>query len=373
MGFWHTGYMEFHEPVGLEGSFEPSHPSFPCAHCVKTYSSMEELRRHRFEAHPLYRPVMFLHGRELGTQPQRITRKLLPADVQIEGCDHVALNGSEIPITSLPSMLAGISSDVCRVVLSKSSVEATFELDIRVASETDLEGVEEQFKRTALGRRLDTRAVDEFISASSRFVSAIGYCDGVCAYLYGVLAKERAHDSSLPYEAYSGKFSKAAEELAAYDRPLARAIGSLIEFHFNHFPESARLAPDSRVGRVAERYAAWIESRDQVQEPLPAAEDLISRIEVLVTDWETEQIIRWGMRPLSSLVKDADDIESFSTRSLAKFDKVKLHVLLGELYALAGNSQRGLKHAKSLRNVVALEKWSEALNRKISEKNNIHV
>jgi hypothetical protein len=100
----------------------------------------------------------------------------------------VILSGSEIPVAALAPTLAGITSDVCRVVLSKSGVEAAFELDIRVASEMDLKGVEEQFMRTARGHRLDTRAVEEFIAEASGFGSAIGYCDGICAYLYGVSA-----------------------------------------------------------------------------------------------------------------------------------------------------------------------------------------
>lgn len=367
MGFWHTGYIEFHERMGLDASYKPSPPRFPCVHCGKTYSSREQLQKHRFEAHPLHRPIMFLHGRELGTHPARVTQRLSPADVRVEGCDRVALNGSEIPISSLPRRLAGISSDVCRVVLSKAGVAAEFELDIRVASESDLAGVEEQFRRTALGRRLDTRAVDEFISAASGFGSAIGYCDGICAYLYGVLAKERATDSTLPYETYTGKFSKAAEELAAYDRPLARAIGSLVEFHFNHFQESARLSPDSRVGRVAERYAAWMESPGQAPALMSAADEQVTHLEALVTDWDTEQIVRWGIRPLPDLAKDADEIEYFLNRDLAELDKVKLHVLLGELHAASGDAGRALLHAKALRNLAALERWAEALIRKLAE------
>ena len=187
-------------------------------------------------------PVMFLIGRELGTQPVRITRQLVPDDVRVEGCDRVVLNGRAIPVSRLPDTLAAHPADICRVVLSKSGVAAEFEIEIRVASENDLEGVERQFRRTATNRRLDLRAVDEFITASSGFRSAIGYCDGICAYLYGILAKERAPDSSISYEGYRGKFSRAAEELAAYDRPLARVIGSLVEFHFNHFRESACLS-----------------------------------------------------------------------------------------------------------------------------------
>jgi hypothetical protein len=373
MGFWHTGYMEFHEPEGLRPLPEPLPPRFPCLHCGEEYASLDELRKHRFESHPLSRPVMFLRGRELGTHPVRITWKLSPGDMRIANCDRAVFNGDEIPLSSLSNKLAGIASDVCKVTLSKSGVDAEFELDIRLASNEDLEGIEKQFMRMAQSRRLDMRAVDEFIRATSKFGSAIGYCDGICAYLYGVLVKERAPDSSLPYDAYIFKFNKAAEELADYDRPLARTIGSLVGFHFNHFRESARLSPNLRIGSVADRYAAWIESRRQARAPQPPADETVNHTESLLTDWETEQIIRWGSRPLPDLLRDAENIESFLNKDLAEFDKVKLRVLLGEIYAESGEAKRAMEHAKALRHLPSLEKWAEAMIQAMLEDNNDHA
>ncbi len=373
MGFWHTGYMEFHEQVGLRPLRKPPPPRFPCVHCKEEFTSQDELRKHRFESHPLRRPIMFLRGCELGTQPVRITRNLLPGDVRIVNCDRAVLNGDEMSLSSLPNKLAAVTLDVCKVTLSKSGVDAEFELDIRLASNEDLDGIEKQFIRMAQSRRLDMRAVNEFIGATSKFGSAIGYCDGICAYLYGVLAKERATDSSLHYDAYIGKFNKAAEELADYDRPLARTIGSLVEFHFNHFRESARLSPDSRVGLVADQYAVWIASRDQKRAPLIVTDETVSHIESLLTDWETEQIIRWGCRSLSDLVKDASDIESLLNRNLAEYDKVKLCILLGEIYAESGEATRTIEHAKALRHLPYIEKWAEAIIQTTLEDNDDHA
>jgi len=373
MGFWHTGYMEFHEQVGLRPLPEPPPPRFPCVHCEEEYASQDELRKHRFESHPLSRPLMFLRGYELGTQRVRITRKLSPDDVRIANCDRAVLNGDEIPLSSLPDKLARVTLDVCKVTLSKSGVDAEFELDIRLASNEDLEGIEKEFMRMAQSRRLDMRAVDEFIDATSKFGSAIGYCDGICAYLYGVLAKERAPDSSLPYDTYIGKFNKSAEELADYDRPLARTIGSLVGFHFNHFRESALLSPELRVGLVADRYAAWIELRRQTRASQISADETVNHIESLLTDWETEQIIRWGSRPLPDLLIDADNIESFLNKDLAEFDRVKLRVLLGEIYAKSGEAKRAIEHAKALRHLASLEKWAEAMIQAMLEDNNDHA
>ena len=369
MGFWHTGYMEFHEPVGLDPdwSWESSLPSFPCTHCLEKFASPEELRIHRFEAHPSHRPVMFIGSHELGTQRVQIARHLVPSDIRVDGCDRAVLNGREVPVTSLSKELASVTADVCQIVLSNGGVVAKFELDIRVASEADLIGVEEQFCRTARGGKLNTRSVEQFVTDTAKFQSAISYCDGICAYLYGVLARERATDSSLTHDEYVGKYTQAAEELAAYDRPLARIIGSLIEFHFNHFQDAARLSPGSRVGRVATRYAAWI---DRSRKPIMAVSEeseAPNNIESLVTDWDSETILRWGSRPLLDLARDIEDIETFLDRDIGEFDKIKLRVLLGEFFSASGNADSALMYVKRLRNVLGFEEWAETLIRALSE------
>ena len=357
MGFWQTGYSEFHEPVGLDPKFESQPQRFPCEQCGEVYSSPDELLTHRFEAHPLHRPVMLVRGRELGTKRIRITQPLLAADVHIPHCDRALFNGGDIPIPCLPDKLAAISSDVCRIVLSKDGVDAAFELDFCIASKEDLEGVEDQFKRLARGYRLDTYVIEEFIAGASGFTTAVSYYDGICAYLYGVLAKEKKGGSTLPYDAYEGKFSKAAEELAAYDRPFARTIGSLIGFHFNHFQDATCLSPESRAGRVSARYSGWIKSPGSLDQHTTDTD----RLEALVTDWETEQILRWASRPLNDLAGTAADIENLLGRALAEYDRAKLHILLGELSAQSGDVNKARRHAKALRNVSGFQEWAEAL------------
>ena len=370
MGFWHTGYMEFHEAVGL-GDWRPTPPVYRCVHCDAAFSSPDDLRDHRFHAHPLRRPLLLIRGQEIGTHPLRITSTLKASDVRIEECDRAWLNGAEISVARVPSRLARTSSDVVRLVLQKVGVDAVFELDFRVASTSDLEGVEHQFRRTALGRKLDRRAVEEFISAAARFRSAIGYCDGICTYLYGVLSKERGGASSLPYEAYAGKFSKAAEELAVYDRPLAHTIGGLVAFHFNHFRDAAGLATDaSRVGSVSARYAAWLERTRTMLTSLPVVVARADPIETLVTDWETEQILRQASRPLAALASTTGELEAFLNRDVAEFDRVKVRMLLAEVYSADGDIERSLKHARTLRNLPALERWSENLIEALSQDDN---
>lgn len=370
MGFWHTGYIEFHEPTGF-GDWQRLPTVYRCGQCDQTFDSADALRTHRFETHPLRRPVLVVRDREVGTRPLRVTTALKAAHIKIEGCDRALLNGQEVPVHRVPAILASSSSDVVRLLLEKSGVEAVFELDFRIASVSDLEGVEEQFRRTAAGRKLNLRSVEAFISAASTFRSAIGYCDGICTYLYGVMAREDAADSSLPYDAYGGRFAKAAEELAAYERPLARMIGSLVEFHFNHFRDAARLvSAASRIGSVSARYATWIESTRSNRRHVPAATTPLNELETLLTDRETELILQSASQPLRTLATDHTDLEALLHKDVAEFDKVKVRMLLAEAFTALGDAERALRHAKALRNLPALDLWSEDLINALSQNHN---
>ena len=362
MGFWHTGYIEFHEPSGLgEFSYRSSSPEFPCAHCGETYGSLDALRKHRFETHPLRRPTMFLKGCELGSQPVHVTSKLSSDDIALDDCDRATINGRQISVSDLPRDLAEMKDGVCRALLSKAGVDAEFVFDFRVASEEDLAGVERELRRTAERRRLDRRAIDEFISATAGFNTAIGYVDGICAYLYGVLAKERAADSSLPYELYSSKFSKAVDELEPYDRPYARTIASLVEFHFNHFVGAARLVPFTRVGRVAATFAGWIGADGETDLELPPVAETLNNTDTMFTDWVTEEIFRWAIRPQRDLVGSVVDIEAALHRDIADYDRAKLRVLLTEIYAHSGAIDRAQQYARALRNLRPFEEWAESV------------
>lgn len=362
MGFWHTGYMEFHEPAGLgDFKFKPIPRQYICLHCNLRCSSGEELRTHRFENHPLRRPVLFLFGRELGTHPVRVTTSVSANDVCFLGCSQAVLNNEHIPIEFLPKQLSLISSDVCSLILKNGVVSAEFTLDFRIASEIDLKGIEDAFEGVALAQRLNTRIIEEFIAATSQYRSAIGYSDGICAYLYGVLAKERTGDSSLSYESYIGKYNKAAEELKTYGRPLAQTICGLVEFHFNHFSDASNTGAGSRIGQAASRYVAWLDCRDPKEQERWQSQDPPSKLERLVADWETEAIIRYVGQPLNVLAQKVDEIESFLKGSIAEYDRLKVRVLLAEIYRAIGNTESALRHAKAMRNLPALEKWSESM------------
>lgn len=365
MGFWHTGYIDQYQDIGL-GEYQPAPPEFPCEQCAEVFHSSDDLQGHRFESHPRPYPTLFIRGQELGEALFRVTRPISAEDVCVENCHHAILNGEKMDVCEVRYRLAQAQSDVYHLVLNKADVQKKFVLDVRIAAEGDLITIEKQFKSIASKRQLDIRVVEEFISATSECCSAIGYYDGICAYLYGVLAKEKAPDSSLPYDEYVHKFNRAAEKLAGYERPLARMIGSLIKFHFNHFKDATRLASDMRVGRAAARYTAWMEG--STIDTTLGVNGIVAPgdVDASITDWETEQILCWAVLRIDDLSQKVTDMETLLHRNTTNYDRVKLRILLAEIYTASGNGKSALQHVRELRHLPGLEIWAESMIRKHS-------
>lgn len=359
MGFWHTGYIEFHESSGIEAWCRPTPQTFRCSHCGAQFDNAADLRQHRFEAHPFKRPLLFIRGTEVGSTPLTITQTINPSDVDTGACATATVNGDRMPVDQLAGTLASIEQDTVQIVLEGDGTTASFELRIEIASDEDMAGVEQAFFDVARHRRLDMRAIGQFIEAADGFKTAVGYCDGICEYLYGVLAKERSPASSLPYEAYREKFSRALDKLGTFDRPLANRIGGLIEFHFNHFPEAELLSFGSRVGHAAAVFDAWLSGDvPSAWAQGPIVDDV--RLDSLLTDWDTEQLVRWVVTEPSSLSGEVAQIEKMLSGDPAEFDQTKLHILLVQIGLSSKSQAMVLAHARELRNSPSVARWADA-------------
>ncbi len=360
MGFWHTGYIEFHETTGIEDWCRPVPPTHRCMHCGEEFDTADDLRQHRFQAHPIKRPLLFIRGMEIGSTPVTITRSLAPQDVGTGACTSAIVNGVHMPVDHLAATLASIEQDTVRIVLEGEGANASFEIRIEIASDDDMEGVEQAFFRVAHHRRLDVRAIEQFIDGASPYKTAAAYCDGICEYLYGVLAKERSPTSSLRYEAYREKFTRALDKLRTFDRPLANRVGGLVEFHFNHFPEAASLSPGARVGRAANAFATRL-SGSSLPESVGQFDGSDEQLEYLLTDWDTEQLIRWAVRDPSELLCEQAEIEKMLRSDPAEYDQTKLHILLAEIGLSSKNRVLVLTHARELRNSPSVSRWADSV------------
>lgn len=359
MGFWHTGYIEFHEPSGIEAWCRPGPSIYRCPQCSEEFHSAAALHQHRLEAHPFKRPLLFIRGVEVGSTPITITRAISPRDVHTGECATAVVNGNRMPVDQLPGYLASVEQDTVRIVLEGKGPPASFEVRIEIASDEDMAGVELAFFDVARHGRLDIRAIEQFIDAADGFRTALGYCDGICEYLYGVLAKERSPASSLPYAAYREKFTRALDKLGTFDRPLANRIGGLIEFHFNHFPEAQRLSYGSRVGHAAAIFDDWLSGVSPRERNWEPSDDDV-RLESMLTDWDTEQLVRWAVSEPARLCGEEAAMQKMLHSDPAEFDQTKLHILLAQVGLLSTNKELVVTHARELRNSPSVARWAEA-------------
>ena len=365
MGFWHTGYAEFHESTGLDGYVYAPSPRvrYACEHCGEYFDELEDLRRHRLERHPLRQPALLVRGRSVGALPLTVLSPLRAGDVVVEDATRCTVNGHVVALTALGSLLAPMSREFVEVELANGGAITRCVLDFRISDESHVMGVEVAFLRLARERVLNIDAVSRFTQDCRVFGSAMPYCDGICHYLYGVMAKEHTPDSGLRVNQYVERYLRSSDELAGYDRPLARSIRALIAFHFNRFDEAESLAPEGALRHAAGAFAALLLGLpwhfEAVFSPTPG-----SAVEDLLTDQDTIQILRDASRGLLELKSRASELQAHLRRAAAGYDHLKRVLLASEALA-AGEDATSHTAARRLARQMAAQPdtraWAEAM------------
>jgi hypothetical protein len=371
MGFWHTGYAEFHEPTGLgEFVYTPPPPvRYACEHCSQSFLDLEALRRHRFEQHPVRQPTLWLRGRAAGAMPQMLMTPLQPADVVVEDATRCLLNGSPVPLATLGVRLAAMNREFVELQLENAGATTRCVLDFRIAEEAHMAGVESAFLRVARDHVLSVDALSRFIQDCREFPSAMPYCDGICHYLYGVMAKERSPDSGLKQGQYVERYLRASDELSGFDRPLARSVRALVAFHFNQFDDAELLAPEGALRHAAGAFAGLLQGLpwhfDAAFSPAPG-----SAVEDLLTDQDTLQILADASHGLVDLKDRADDLLLHLRRAAAGgFDQMKRTLLASEALAAredAASHKAARKLARELASQHDTSAWAEAMLERLS-------
>ncbi len=357
MGFWHTGYMEFHEPTGLSWTFTPQPVLYTCTTCLRQFDELDKLLQHRFEAHPHRRPMLFVRGQELGATICRVTRAVAPLDFRADHATRARVNRGRVPLAALGDALAAFSQDRVTIELENDSVSASFKIDFSIAQPQDCKGVEECFESMVKMKRLDPRGIGAFVSASQQYGTAATYMDGICNYLYGVLAKERAPDSGLAFEDYREKFELAASALADFDRPLALMIRGLVAFQFNHFDDTLRYVAPGALHAAARRLQHLL-SRGS-EPPLSSANH--SDFERALTDFVSDRIISWALASTDALRAQQAQLKDLLNADLVEYDRTKIRIILAEHSVAVGDVAEARKIARAMRNSVSTELWAESV------------
>jgi hypothetical protein len=369
MGFWHTGYMEFHEPTG-EGSFAPTAllpPTYPCPTCGLEFSSERDFRVHAFEGHATPRPLLVLRGRELGSSRLTVATETSTADWVIHNARSVAVNGRLSAVDQAVAFLASQRNGVTDVTLTNGDVSRTFEFEFALADEADLDGVDAALVRLIDGGELSLRAIDDFIMRSKRYATASRYLSGLANYLYGVLAREGAAESGILDKShdlgYEAKYDQAVGTLGSFDRAPAEAICGIVAFHYNQFDRAMTKTKSQRVAEVSLRFQAMLKG-----EPWPSgdlSQSPHTSLDFALSDSVIEQVLEWSAVALDGTA--AVDVAELvaNLESQRPYDAFKLHMVAAEHFLSVGNLTSALRHAEWLRHGRITEGWYGGFRRRV--------
>ena len=369
MGFWHTGYMEFHEPTG-EGSFAsaaPLPPSYPCPTCGLEFSSERDFRVHAFEGHATPRPILVLRGRECGSSRLTVTAETSTGDWVTKNAQSVAVNGRLTAADQAVAFLASQRSGVTDVTLTNGDVSRTFEFEFALADEADLDGVDAALDRLIDGGELGFRAIDDFIMRSKRYPTASRYMSGLANYLYGVLAREGAAEVGILDKScdlgYQAKYDQAVGTLGSFDRAPAEAICGIVAFHYNQFDRAMTKTKSQRVAEVSLRFQAMLRG-----EHWPSGDLSLSphtSLDFALSDSVIEQVLEWSAVALDGTA--AADVADLVANLVWQrpYDAFKLHMVAAEHCLSAGDLTSALQHAEWLRHGRITEGWYRGFRRRV--------
>jgi hypothetical protein len=368
VGFWHPGMHGVYNPSSLVNhEFVAKRVLYTCDVCNRNFKEIEDLRRHRFEAHPTRQPLLLIRGRPVGGTPLKVQSALSPEDVVIEDCGDCTLDGKTITPNALRLHLADATSAFHVVRLLNDGAQSKVELDFQVAKVFDLSGVEHALVRLASQQRLTLDAISHFIAECRDYPTGISYCDGIAHYLYGVMAKEQLPGTALERDSYVARYSQSVDQLTDINRAMARSIRALVAFHFNHFLDAESLAPDGALKHAAGAFAGLL---DGLPWHFDEAFDTMSRgvVEDLFTDQITLEILRDASKGLSSLKWMTDALQTSLVKTAVGYDKSKRLLLTVEALSHREEAE-SIEAAKKLLRQLSTQEffrtWCDAVLRRI--------
>ena len=150
----------------------------------------------------------------------------------------LGINGAPLRSTSAAGfrqVLDGTREAVLELHLRTRRAFQRYHIQILIPEEEELHRLESEFM-TRLARDdvtvSDVRRFDEALSVRA---GAREYASALADYVFGMLAKDGAGQTTLPFAAFPDKLKRSLGILGAFERPLATAVASCIRFNLNDF------------------------------------------------------------------------------------------------------------------------------------------
>ena len=220
----------------IASEFRRSHR---CPECAAEFLSEVDLGDHLTTEHPIPQPHLILGGIRVPRnwvirQPVDSTALQIMNTTEVD----IGINGAPLRSaspTALRQILDGTREAVLELHLRTRGAFHRYDIRILVPEEEELRHLESEFM-TRLARDdvtvSDVRRFDEAISVGP---GAREYASALADYVYGMLAKDGAGQTTLPFAAFPDKLKRSLGILGAFERPLATAVASCIRFNLNDF------------------------------------------------------------------------------------------------------------------------------------------
>ena len=218
-------------------NFQPI--TYPCKQCSAVFLRYDEWFEHRFQQHPIPRPMLVISSAEVLTPRFVVTRAIDAAQIRLVSTYRCTVNGKSASAARLATMLANSESGFFDIYLygEDSQVETRYEVSVEIPSIDDVRWVERDFGKLATSGSLSIHSINEFAQSTGGAVSARRYLDGLVNYLFGVLAKDRRGETALNQDQGRAKLNEAATltngaPTVSFALTNERSNGNMIQFPF---------------------------------------------------------------------------------------------------------------------------------------------
>lgn len=369
MGFWHTGYIEFHEQSGLHEHEAPRvvatpKPDYECEVCGAAFWSDDKLAHHRMEVHPRRRPQLFLRQMQAFEPLNIVSTPLAVKDVRVVHASRVTLDGNVIDHARLSARLSKMNQGVSDVILSDAGIDTRYRIKFEIANQRDLGEVDRAIFELASRHELTVDRIGDFVARCERYPTVRRYVDGLAQYLYGSLAKEQTGGTHIPYENYRERFNLALESLRGFRTSLSSVVVGLVNFSENVFDGYDLLDHAPRL-QGAMQFFSQVLSGHGVPTLENPTESLGSSSARVPADAMTENLMGWAHELMR--VRRLDD-EALLRKMrqdprTPPDDLFKLSILLAEHCLFEGRSEEAQNFARPYTDHPLFRQWAKAVYR----------
>ena len=215
-----------------------------CPECQAEFPSMDNLGDHLTTKHPILQPYLLFGGARV-SHDWVIRQAMDASDLQIMNAKEVALgiNGDQLRSISCEAFLQVLNRTrygTLELQLRNRGACRRYVIHVLVPKQDDLRRIEDLFTEHLVRNDVsvsDVRHFDEILSVGG---AAREYASALADYVYGILAKDSAGQTTLPFEEFPNKLKRSLDIVKAFKTPLAATITSSIRFNLNDFQSSWR-------------------------------------------------------------------------------------------------------------------------------------